>query len=168
MPLHNQNMTTPLDMKMATAEQVTEEEMFRAGEEHARSGKMCTPFDCQAIDKVLFAAMTAHPHPGAWYATMRGAFNRGWQSGYVRSIGSGLGGTAEPTPGGLDLAASAAGAAQGSQGACTVVVGQDVRVHINSEIGALPARIVRDVSDDACARRTANAMDGEGVFVVDG
>lgn len=99
---------------MTTAEQVTEDEMFRAGEEHARAGKMCTPFECQAIDKVLFAAMAEHPHPGAWYATMRGAFNRGWQSGYVRSIG--LGATAETTPAGHGLAASAAGAGQGIQG----------------------------------------------------
>lgn len=74
---------------MATATQVTADEMFQAGEAHARAGKRCTPFDCQEIDKRLFAAMNSHERPGAWYATMRGAFNRGWQAEYARSIGLG-------------------------------------------------------------------------------
>ncbi len=53
--------------------------MAERGEKHARDGRELTPFDCQSLDRELFAAMKVHARPAKWYATMRGAFNRAWE-----------------------------------------------------------------------------------------
>lgn len=77
-------------MTQTTAE-LTIAEMTARGEQHARAGKMCTPFDCQAIDAELFAAMKGQANrvqQARWYATMRGAFNAGWQSAYFSMVGA--------------------------------------------------------------------------------
>ena len=60
---------------------ITKTEMTQRGEAHAKAGKKCTPFDCQAIDKELFAASKTQERPFKWYAAMRGAFNAGWERG---------------------------------------------------------------------------------------
>lgn len=62
-------------------------ELTRAGEAHFQAGKMLTPFDCQAIDHVLFDAIKGNAHAANAYATMRGAFNNGWQEAHLRSVG---------------------------------------------------------------------------------
>lgn len=65
---------------------MTKQEMFRRGEEHAKAGRRCTPFECQQVDKELFAAMKTQPKPAKWYAAMRGAFNRGWDAQYAKMV----------------------------------------------------------------------------------
>lgn len=43
---------------------------------------------------------------------------------------------------------------------------QKVKVWVNSVIGAIPAIVVRDMTGDAGAARTANPLPGESVFEV--
>lgn len=47
-----------------------------------------------------------------------------------------------------------------------VAIKQKVKVWITSIIGAIPAVVVRDMTGDESAARTANPLHGEGVFEV--
>ena len=44
--------------------------------------------------------------------------------------------------------------------------GQQVKVWINSIIGAVPAKVIRDLTGDAMIAAQANAMEGESVHEV--
>jgi len=60
--------------------------MIQMGRDHAKAGKKCTPFDCQDVDKMLFVEMKKQEKPTNWYAAMRGAFNKGWESAYCEMV----------------------------------------------------------------------------------
>jgi hypothetical protein len=65
---------------------MTKQEAKKAGEKHAEAGKQCTPYDCREIDAVIFAATKNAKRPAKAYATLRDAFNRGWQETYFKIV----------------------------------------------------------------------------------
>jgi hypothetical protein len=63
---------------------LTRAEMATRGAAHAAAGQPLTPFACQVLDRELLDAARLQERPAKWYATMRGAFNRGWEAEYFR------------------------------------------------------------------------------------
>lgn len=61
-------------------------ELMQRGSKHFADGKMMTPFDCQAIDKEIFAAVKTAERPFKLYAQLRGAFNKGWMKAHAQSF----------------------------------------------------------------------------------
>lgn len=71
-------------------------EMKNLGVLHAKNGKRLTPYDCQEIDKKIFAIANtlcdAYDHTERVrqqtkiYTQLRGAFNKGWQEEYYKTV----------------------------------------------------------------------------------
>ena len=61
---------------------MTKTEMVEAGKKHADDGKTTVPFDCRNIDAKIIAFSKKTDRPFKTYATLRGAFNKGWEKRY--------------------------------------------------------------------------------------
>ena len=62
--------------------QMTTQKAKQAGAEHAKNGKLLTPFDCREIDAVILSFCRGSASPAKEYAKLRGAFNKAWQIAY--------------------------------------------------------------------------------------
>ena len=56
------------------------------GAEHFAQGKQCTPFDCREFDGELYAVIRGQARPAKMYASLRDAFNKGWQKAHVKAV----------------------------------------------------------------------------------
>jgi hypothetical protein len=65
---------------------MTTNELKTAGRDHFAAGKQLTPFDCQAIDARIYAAIRGTARPAKEYAKLRGAFNRGFMEAHVEAV----------------------------------------------------------------------------------
>ncbi len=62
--------------------QMTTKKAKQAGAEHAKNGKLVTPFDCREIDAAILSFCRGCASPAKEYAKLRGAFNKAWQVAY--------------------------------------------------------------------------------------
>jgi hypothetical protein len=68
---------------------MNKQNMIERGEAHGKAGKANTPSELQTLDAELFAITRQMDRlAGAkFYNEMRGAFNAGWQRGYLIAQG---------------------------------------------------------------------------------